>query len=304
MLYMARRPSSYQPRECSGCWTEFVPTHGGQRYCGPSCRAYTRGGVKVCGACGGEFFASHRNAAYCSDECRSRAWSPRKPVQVWACEICGVEFSDSRRRRYCSASACAAEVDRRWQREYQRSKRPRRVCVTCGEEYWKPGPATWCASCSPPRTLFPSCRLSERPKARLFIGCVCRGCGSAFVVAPYTDGKPQVGEPVRARYCSLECSNRANMQAGRARRRARLKGARGAETVYRRKVFERDNWICRLCLKPVDRDAKVPHPKAPTIDHILPLELGGLHEYLNVQCAHFICNSRKSANVSQLSFAA
>lgn len=74
--------------------------------------------------------------------------------------------------------------------------------------------------------------------------------------------------------------------------------------IFRRKVFERDGWTCRICRKPVDREAKVPHPKAPTVDHVVPLALGGAHVYTNVQTAHFICNSRKSHHVIQLAFAA
>lgn len=93
-------------------------------------------------------------------------------------------------------------------------------------------------------------------------------------------------------------------QSGRAARRAREKGARGSEVVFRRKVFDRDDWTCRLCLKPLDREAKVPHPLAPTLDHILPLALGGEHVYSNIQAAHFLCNSRKAQNVEQLSWAA
>ncbi len=38
-------------------------------------------------------------------------------------------------------------------------------------------------------------------------------------------------------------------------------------------------------------------PLAPVIDHIVPLDAGGLHEPANVQCAHFLCNSKKGARV-------
>jgi 5-methylcytosine-specific restriction endonuclease McrA len=38
----------------------------------------------------------------------------------------------------------------------------------------------------------------------------------------------------------------------------------------------------------------VPHPKAPTIDHIVPLAAGGDDIKANVQLAHFLCNSVKS----------
>jgi len=37
----------------------------------------------------------------------------------------------------------------------------------------------------------------------------------------------------------------------------------------------------------------VPHPKAPTIDHIVPLAQGGDDTRDNVQLAHFECNWRK-----------
>jgi 5-methylcytosine-specific restriction endonuclease McrA len=33
----------------------------------------------------------------------------------------------------------------------------------------------------------------------------------------------------------------------------------------------------------------------PSIDHIIPLALGGYHERRNVHTAHRICNSRKQA---------
>lgn len=65
------------------------------------------------------------------------------------------------------------------------------------------------------------------------------------------------------------------------------------ERVSRRKVFERDQWTCRLCNTRLIRTVQVPHPKAATIDHIVPLSKGGKHSYKNVQAAHFECNSAK-----------
>lgn len=118
----------------------------------------------------------------------------------------------------------------------------------------------------------------------------CAYCEEQFTALAWTG----------ARYCSSPCEKRASREAYRDRRR----GAQGPEPIFRRKVFERDGWTCRLCRKPVDRDAEVPHAKAATVDHILPLALGGEHVYSNVQTAHFMCNSVKSANVTQLSFAA
>jgi 5-methylcytosine-specific restriction endonuclease McrA len=49
-----------------------------------------------------------------------------------------------------------------------------------------------------------------------------------------------------------------------------------------------------LCGEPLAMAEQVPHPLAPTIDHVIPLARGGWHAPDNVQAAHFLCNSRKS----------
>ncbi|WP_227979969.1 HNH endonuclease [Nocardia spumae] len=57
----------------------------------------------------------------------------------------------------------------------------------------------------------------------------------------------------------------------------------------------RDGYRCHICRRNTDRSKVVPHPKAPTIDHLIPLSLGGTHEPANVATACFLCNSRKGA---------
>jgi len=59
------------------------------------------------------------------------------------------------------------------------------------------------------------------------------------------------------------------------------------------KVFERDGWVCQLCLKPVRRSLPSGHMKEATVDHIVALAAGGAHCMANVQTAHRICNSLK-----------
>jgi 5-methylcytosine-specific restriction endonuclease McrA len=78
------------------------------------------------------------------------------------------------------------------------------------------------------------------------------------------------------------------------RRRARERNA-FVENVPRTEVFERDNWVCHICGKQVDRDAKHPSPESPSIDHVIPLAQYGLHERSNLATAHLICNIRKGA---------
>jgi len=89
---------------------------------------------------------------------------------------------------------------------------------------------------------------------------------------------------------------------GNHRQRARHHGV-AYEPINRMTVFERDRWTCQLCLEPVDRTLKFPHPLSPSIDHVRPMAKGGGHVLANVQCTHFICNSRKSdgSHLGQLS---
>lgn len=64
-------------------------------------------------------------------------------------------------------------------------------------------------------------------------------------------------------------------------------------------IASRDRHMCGLCKKRVAMTKAAPHPKSPTIDHIVPLADGGEDTRANVQLAHFICNVRKAAGGSQ-----
>lgn len=134
----------------------------------------------------------------------------------------------------------------------------------------------------------------------------CKICGADFV--PKNKGRdPQT--------CSEECSRKAgrawfaawyrhkfdNDPAFRERvrkneykRKARKNGV-GHEDIEPHEIFERDNWRCGLCSENIDMAIKWPHPKSPTIDHIIPLSLGGPHTAANVQAAHLGCNCSKGA---------
>jgi 5-methylcytosine-specific restriction endonuclease McrA len=92
------------------------------------------------------------------------------------------------------------------------------------------------------------------------------------------------GQTMKAKVCSRRCRD--------ASRRSRKRGV-FVESITRRRVFDRDDWRCQLCGQAVPKQAEVPDPAAPTLDHIIPLAAGGTHEYSNVQLAHFLCNSLK-----------
>lgn len=190
------------------------------------------------------------------------------------CETCGATFAKSKReiarypRHYCGKSCAYTAV----------ARRPRR-----GKELVGPVPR---------RTVVsgPTCRIEDAPTVSYRLAGTCSDCGLPFVARGLW----------HTTYCSVRCARRA----GNHTRKRRKRKAQGAERVYRAKVYARDNYICRLCLKPLNMQATVPHPLAPTIDHIHPISIGGKHEPSNVQAAHFLCNSSKGSHVTQLAFAA
>lgn len=76
-------------------------------------------------------------------------------------------------------------------------------------------------------------------------------------------------------------------------RRAKAAGVH-IERFDPRAIMERDGWICQICGDPTDRAAQWPSAEFPTIDHVVPLSLGGPHTTANTQCAHLVCNLRKN----------
>ena len=88
-----------------------------------------------------------------------------------------------------------------------------------------------------------------------------------------------------------------NLRMGNHRKRARYYGV-PYEPVDKRRVFERDGWRCHICWRKTNSRLKKSWAQwYPTLDHIVPLSLGGPHTYANVACACFECNTLKSAGV-------
>lgn len=77
------------------------------------------------------------------------------------------------------------------------------------------------------------------------------------------------------------------------RRRARIRNQL-VEPVDARLIYERDKGLCHICGKRVNR-------AVATLDHLLPISLGGAHAPWNVALAHRFCNSRRGVRgVAQL----
>lgn len=97
-------------------------------------------------------------------------------------------------------------------------------------------------------------------------------------------------------------SAREYMRRRRAAATAARKAAKASGEAYEEPtllgVFENDNGICYLC----GCDCDVPggsrkSPRRPTMDHVLALSNGGLHNYANLRLCCFACNRKKSADL-------
>ena len=140
------------------------------------------------------------------------------------------------------------------------------------------------------RHCSPRCRDRDYEGAAVGTTRSCRRCGESFA--------PTKGTHV---YCTAECRWRDDVDRNReaynrrnAARRARERGAQVGEAFTREQVFDRDGWICQLCLGPIDWNRAGRDPLAPALDHVVPLMAGGNHTLANVQASHFGCNASKS----------
>jgi len=84
-------------------------------------------------------------------------------------------------------------------------------------------------------------------------------------------------------------SEYATWIALRAWRRSAARQGHKAHAL-RYSVYERDGWICQICLGPVERRLRKGHPHSATVDHIIPQAEGGQSTKDNLQLAHAICN--------------
>jgi uncharacterized protein (UPF0335 family) len=101
----------------------------------------------------------------------------------------------------------------------------------------------------------------------------------------------------RCRDCDVK-RMRASMRAkgGDDKKRARRHGVQ-YEYVSRRRLYKRDGWQCGICSELIDHTLAYPDPRSASLDHAIPISLGGPHTYANCQAAHLDCNIAKSNRV-------
>jgi len=236
---------------------------------------------RTCPTCSKTFVAIHGNTKYCSATCSTRSrWIARAKV---LCSVCSkptgypagtveqathkacrsIEWEHGTRKGY-RERGCRCEECSEWSRTSQRDYMRRRKAG----EFDTPVCST--AGCE------------RQVQARGL-------CGMHLHRLKRAEGSRQPSD-------QWTTKRKANWH----KRRAIIRGERGAasESIDVEDVFQRDGWICQICLRPVSQEAKWPDVMCASLDHRIPLARGGSHTYTNVQLAHFVCNSRKGSHTN------
>lgn len=159
-----------------------------------------------------------------------------------------------------------------------------------------------CEVCGTPITCGKRCAACKEHKEHKYTydhTVVCAECGEEFTA------KQMGRKPKYCPECAKAIAKRRNKaarrinkwpscKAGRERKACRKSGSK-CESINKRKVFERDGWICYICNEPLHRVYDPHDPLSPTVDHVIALANGGSNTYDNVRACHAICNSRKCA---------
>lgn len=210
------------------------------------------------------------------------------------CQGCGsglpVQRGSGRPRKWCPTCKAAKEVE--WARESTRRRRGVVRNETCD---WCEGPIPehfrvtrkWCCE---------ECARARRARLDREKRWAARG-----LPAPGSDGWPHSCEECGdeffhslregVRFCSRPCRHAAWGRTRRARKRDVDR-----ESYSRRDVFDRDGWVCQLCDRKIDEGREYPDPLSPSVDHVVPISVGGPDTLANVQASHLECNLRKGVS--------
>lgn len=122
---------------------------------------------------------------------------------------------------------------------------------------------------------------------------VCPVCGETFI----TYKAKQIT-------CSPECKRkRANIRHTR-RKDTRISKDKRIDKISLDVLFRRDGGVCHICGKQCDWNdcthtgtAFIAGNLYPSVDHVVPVSLGGADEWNNVKLAHMLCNSKRGNRI-------
>lgn len=233
----------------------------------------------ICIICNKEFTPKRSDSRICSKECLKKFSSKKHllPKEI-ECAVCGKKFKPKTSYQKACCRECGDKL--RLYNYTIREKKPKpkkpsrkqlykKVCVVCGKEFETYSARQIC--CSKECLLL---RHKHQPKE---YENTCVWCGKVFKSNRIS------------KYCSHSCKIKARDTKKLHHRPYKTNNSSDIR-IYRNKIGERDNWICNICGKPVDKNLKYPDPMSPSLDHIIPLSKGGKHSEDNIHIAHLRCN--------------
>lgn len=219
------------------------------------------------------------------------------------CKHCGKFFRRNRGRSRDSGKFCSRQCYQRFRLKGKQSKFVQcefllLTCEFCEKKFLSIRKSKFCSEeCRAKATLKHGRRYWQQYAKKQYVGkkAVCKYCGKEF----------QLEHKKSKRYCSDECKRKQKRYDQHCRYKKRLQNKIVDSGITLAKLIERDNHICALCGEEIDQDDFklddngnfVAGDNYPSIDHIVPLALGGLHSWDNVQLAHFNCNRLKGARI-------
>lgn len=233
-----------------------------------------------------------------ADEVTTHSGALAQPI----CEVCGLSFRRKRRgsndsRRACSRAcgfvllgiegAKKRALSNAAKHLALRIKSELSVCVGCGCSV-RIG-SKRCSDCNAQHNRSRALDAYYTRQAALVFSREARNCAECSVSF----------HPAHAamKYCGNKCSRKASRRGAKLTRKARQIGVEN-EYVNPISVFDRDGWRCHICNRATPRALRgTCKPRAPELDHIIPLSLGGPHTYANTACSCRECNGRKGATV-------
>jgi 5-methylcytosine-specific restriction endonuclease McrA len=135
----------------------------------------------------------------------------------------------------------------------------------------------------------------------------CDNCNKEYTLFERGGCRVNPQSKTLTKYCSKECKKTLTEQVKKEEkartsqtRRARKKSVI-SEPIWRKKVFERDNYKCYICGCKVYLHKQLTFAKdKATLDHIIPLSKGGSHTYGNIKTACGLCNSYKCDSIIEV----
>jgi len=189
------------------------------------------------------------------------------------CQLCGKPYyKQNGKSKYCS-DECKKEATRlrqqKWREEHPDYQREWRETNPDAEEQFRERHPNYY------RDRARRIRCNERYER------ICEACGKTFVT--YRQNQTA---------CSRECSRA--MHSG-------VKRVPADQVVDKnitlKALYKRDNGVCYICGEKcdwLDVHEGICGGTYPSIDHVVPVSLGGLHSWDNVRLAHLACNMKKS----------